>query len=130
VAIKARQYRVMGVPISVVLIEIPPFMLLSTPRAQVRGPENPPGVEWRVPNSGLVIGTASADVSQLPTSWLMAYLVPQELLTVETKPVENFGTRAAIILMHAGAGNTHRFVPPTLATADCRSMNPQKNGWW
>src|SRR6266571_4942282 len=23
----------------------------------------------------------------------MAYLVPQELLTVETKPVENFGTR-------------------------------------
>src|SRR6266581_8808163 len=60
----------------------------------------------------------------------MAYLVPQELLTVETKPVENFGTRAAIILMHAGAGNTHRFVPPILATADCRSMNPQKNGWW
>ena len=59
----------------------------------------------------------------------MAYLVPQELLTVETKPVENFGTRAAIILMHAGAGNTHRFVPPILATADCRSMNPQKNGW-
>src|SRR6266478_7138974 len=56
----------------------------------------------------------------------MAYLVPQELLTVETKPVENFGTRAAIILMHAGAGNTHRFVPLNVATADCRSMNPQK----
>src|SRR6266571_1227952 len=50
-AIKARQYRVMGVPIPVVLIEVPPFILLSTPRAVVRGPENPPGVEWRVPNS-------------------------------------------------------------------------------
>src|SRR5712691_1028530 len=42
-AIKARQYRAMGVPIPVVLIEIPPFIELSTPRAQVRGPENPPG---------------------------------------------------------------------------------------
>src|SRR6266571_4467146 len=28
------------------------LILLSTPRAVVRGPENPPGVEWRVPNSG------------------------------------------------------------------------------
>src|SRR5216684_4789385 len=47
-AIKARQYRMMAVPILVVLIEFSPFLLLATLRAFARGPQAP-GVKQRLP---------------------------------------------------------------------------------